>query len=80
MSGRIPPATAPATAGADPGHLPNTAMVLTRNDDENFIPETEGYISNQGLRREDGDMEKACQNFTSVGSAPKTCDTFLCGL
>lgn len=46
--------------------------MLTWYDEENFIPETKGFIFNQGLRKEDGDMEKACQNFTAVGPAPKT--------
>lgn len=73
-------ATTPATAEADPGHLPNTGMVLTWNDNDNFIPESKGYISNRGLKTEDGDMERACQNFLGVGPAPQTFDTLLCGL
>lgn len=41
--------------------------VLTWNDDENFIPETKDYISNQGLRREDGGHGEGLPKFHVSG-------------
>lgn len=65
MCGHIPRAVTPATAAADHGHLPNPVMVLTWNDHSK--PKIKGCISDQGLKWEDSDLGKVCQNVMWVG-------------
>lgn len=67
MCEHIPTAITPTTAAANHGHAPNTVMVLTLSDNDNFSPETKGYISEQGLKRENRDLEKSCKNVMWVG-------------